>query len=87
MDDQLQKMNAETFTATDESETVEVTLDGHHRLTDVFIKDGLLRLGAPVVAQRLNEALQAATAKAMAASAVDRERMDAMVAELTAGDS
>ena len=46
MDEQLHKMSNETFNATDESETVEVTLNGHHYLTGVFIKDGILRLGA-----------------------------------------
>ena len=61
VDDQLHKMNSETFTATDESETVEVTLNGHHYLTAAFISDGLLRLGARTVEQRINEALQNAT--------------------------
>ncbi|WP_066901759.1 YbaB/EbfC family nucleoid-associated protein [Mycolicibacterium houstonense] len=87
MDDQLHKMNNETFTATDEAQTVEVTLDGHHQLQDVYIKDGLLRLGAPEVQQRLNEAIQKATAAATASIEADRERLDAMVAELTAEDT
>ncbi|MBS1693724.1 MAG: YbaB/EbfC family nucleoid-associated protein [Actinobacteria bacterium] len=84
MDDQLHKMNNETFSATDESETVEVTLDGHHHLTGVFIEDGLLRLGAHTVEQRLNEALQNATQAATESIEADRERIDALVAELTA---
>jgi DNA-binding protein YbaB len=84
MDDQLQKMNSQTFTATDESETVEVTLNGHHILTDAFIEEGLLRLGAETVEQRLNEALQNATAAATASIEADRERIDAAVAEITA---
>ena len=52
VDDQLHKMNSETFTATDEAETVEVTLNGHHYLTGAFISDGLLRLGARTVVVR-----------------------------------
>lgn len=84
MDDQLHKMNNETFSATDASETVEVTLDGHHHLTGVFIEDGLLRLGAHTVEQRLNEALQTATQAATESIEADRERIDALVAELTA---
>lgn len=84
MDDQLAKMNTETFTATDESETVEVTLNGHHWLTDVFIQDGLLRLGAETVQGRINEALQKASAEASASIDEDRERIDAVVAEITA---
>ncbi|MFV8299912.1 YbaB/EbfC family nucleoid-associated protein [Mycolicibacterium fortuitum] len=87
MDDQLYKMNTETFTATDEEQTVEVTLNGHHHLTDVYIKDGLLRLGAQTVEQRLNEAIQKATSAATASIEADRERLDAMVAELTADGS
>lgn len=84
MDDQLHKMNSETFTAADEANSVEVTLNGHHHLIDVYIKDGLLRLGAQAVEQRLNEAIQKATAAATASIEADRERLDAMVAELTA---
>ena len=64
MDEQLAKMNTESFTATDEAKTVEVTLNGHHWLTDLFIEDGLLRLGADTVEARINEALGNATAKA-----------------------
>lgn len=84
MDEQLQKMNTQTFTATDEAETVEVTLDGHHHLTGAFIEDGLLRLGVQEVETRLNEALQNATAAATASIEADRERIDAAVAEITA---
>ena len=83
MDEQLHKMSTQTFTATDESETVEVTLDGHHHLTGAFIEDGLLRLGVQEVENRLNEALQNATAAATASSEADRERIDAAVAEIT----
>jgi DNA-binding protein YbaB len=84
MDEQLHKMDSETFTATDESETVEVTLNGHYHLTGAFIEDGLLRLGARTVEQRLNAALQNATAAATASIEADRDRIDAVVAEITA---
>jgi DNA-binding protein YbaB len=83
MDDQLTKMNTETFTATDESNTVEVTLNGHHWLTDVFIEDGLLRLGAETVAARVNEALQNAAEQATVSIDEDRERIDALLVEIT----
>jgi len=83
MDDQLYKMQNETFTATDESKTVEVTINGHHWLTDVYIKDGLLRLGADIVEQRINEALQKATGQATASSRADQERINAVLAEIT----
>lgn len=84
MDEQLDKMATESFTAADEDETVEVTLNGHQWLTDVYIQDGLLRLGAETVEQRVNEALQRASADATASIDADRERLDAVVAEITA---
>ena len=87
MDEQLHKMNSETFTASDETKTVEVTLNGHHHLKAVYIEDGLLRLGAETVEQRLNEALQKATAAASASIEADRERLDEMVSALTAADT
>ena len=83
VDDQLHKMNTETFTATDEAKTVEVTLNGHHYLTGVFISDGLLRFGARIVQERIHEALQNATAAATQSIEADRERIDAAVAEIT----
>lgn len=83
MDDQLTKMAGDSFTATDEARTVEVTLDGHHWLKDVFIEEGLLRLGADTVAARINEALQNAGASASATIEADRERIDSVVAEIT----
>ena len=86
MDDQLDKMASDTFTGSDEDETVEVTLNGHHWLTDAYIQDGLLRLGAETVEQRVNEALQKASAEASATIDADRERIDAVVAEITADE-
>ncbi|MET4427529.1 YbaB/EbfC family nucleoid-associated protein [Mycolicibacterium sp. 624] len=83
MDDQLAKMNTQTFTASDETETVEVTLNGHSWLTDVFIEDGLLRLGAETVQARVNEALQKAMEEATSSLDADRERIDSIVAEIT----
>lgn len=83
MDDQLEKMAKESFTAADGTDTVEVTLNGHHGLRDVYIQDGLLRLGAQTVEDRVNEALRYATAEAVASIDADRERIDAVVAEIT----
>ncbi|BBZ56553.1 DNA-binding protein [Mycolicibacterium mucogenicum] len=86
MDEQLAKMNTESFTATDEAKTVEVTLNGHHWLTDLFIEDGLLRLGADTVEARINEALGNATAKATESIDADRARLNELVAEITASN-
>ena len=84
MDEQLANRTPKHFTATDESETLEVTLNGHHWLTDVFIEDGVLRLGAEVVENRVNEALRKASARAAESITTDRERLDAAIAEITA---
>ena len=83
MDDQLAKMNNETFTATDDARTVEVTLNGHHWLVDLFIEDGLLRLGAATVEARINAALAKATVRAAESIQLDRERLGELVAEIT----
>ena len=86
MDDQLAKMNTQTFTASDETETVEVTLNGHSWLTDVFIEDGVLRLGAETVEARINEAVQKAMVEATSSLEADRERIDSIVADITGDD-
>lgn len=84
LDDQLHKMSTETFTATDEAKTVEVTLDGHHNLAGLFIKDGLLREGVPTVQQRIAEALANATTKATGSIAADNARINDVIADINA---
>lgn len=75
LEDEQYRMDTESFTATDEAKTVEVTLNGRQALTGVFIKDGLLRLGPETVAQRLNEALRNAQAAATTAAEADQEQL------------
>jgi DNA-binding protein YbaB len=82
MDDQIHKMNVETFTATDESRTVEVTLDGYHTLTDVLITDGLLRRGVAAVQHGVNEALANAKVHATESITADRSRINELLAEI-----
>ncbi|WP_234785171.1 YbaB/EbfC family nucleoid-associated protein [Mycolicibacterium elephantis] len=84
MDEQLDRMNSQTFTATDESGTVEVTLNGHRHLKAVRFAEGLMRVEADELERRLNEALRNATSAAGASIEADRERIDAAVAEITA---
>ncbi|PRI15474.1 hypothetical protein B2J96_12290 [Mycobacterium shigaense] len=57
-----------SFTAKDDTETVEVVTNGDMCITQVCIEDGLLRLGADKVEDRINEALSRAQAKATAAN-------------------
>jgi ESX secretion-associated protein EspL len=75
VDQQLFQLNARSFRGTDEALTVAVTVDGRQRLTGLQIKDGLLRLGAETVAQRINEAILEAQAAATVANGAAQERL------------
>jgi DNA-binding protein YbaB len=83
LDDHLHHTETDTFTATDETETVEVTMNAHRVLVGLFIEPGLLRLGAGVVEERINEALRNAEAAVTAASAAEEERLVASLADIT----
>lgn len=62
----LMQKGTGSFTAKDDSETVEVVIDGDRCLTQLHLEDGLLRLGAETVEERINEALMKANAEASA---------------------
>ncbi|BBZ46745.1 YbaB/EbfC family nucleoid-associated protein [Mycobacterium parmense] len=79
---QLHLTATQTFTATDESETVEVTVNGHRWLTDIRIEDGLLRLGAETAEKRINEAIRAAVAAAAAAGEAESAQLVESLAEI-----
>ncbi|BBZ72611.1 YbaB/EbfC family nucleoid-associated protein [Mycobacterium paraseoulense] len=81
LEDQQHRTDTELFTATDESESVEVTLNARLCLTGLHIEDGLLRLGADMVEQRINEAIGNAQAAATEAIDAEHERL----IELAAG--
>ncbi|CQD17312.1 Nucleoid-associated protein YbaB [Mycobacterium lentiflavum] len=74
VDEQARQLVTESFTGTDEANTVEATLDGRQWLTNLHLQDGLLRLGIETVTQRINEAIQNAQAVATAAGEVEQER-------------
>lgn len=69
------RANAASFTGIDAANSVEVTLDWRRWLTGLRIDDGLLGLGAEEVARRINEALGAADANAIATMEADEERL------------
>ena len=71
----LTKKSTGSFSAKDETETVEVVVNGDILLTQVYIEDGLLRLGAATVEQRINEALRNAAAAATAANEAEHEQL------------
>ncbi|MCV7410461.1 YbaB/EbfC family nucleoid-associated protein [Mycobacterium florentinum] len=62
----LKQRGTGSFTAKDETETVEVVINGDMCVTQVNIEDGLLRRGAETVQERINEALMRANAEASA---------------------
>lgn len=61
LDQQVERMRTEAFAVTDETGTVEVTVNGQQRLTDLRIDPRILSLGAQEVTGRINETLRAAT--------------------------
>ncbi|MEE6179092.1 YbaB/EbfC family nucleoid-associated protein [Mycobacterium sp. 050134] len=81
--DQLHRTETGTFTGTDEAGSVEVVLDGRRWLNGLYIEEGLLRLGAEAVQQRINEALQNADATAAAAVEAEYEQLIASLADIT----
>jgi DNA-binding protein YbaB len=74
LDAQADQTKSESFTGTDEAKSVQVTLDGRQWLTEIYIKDGLLRLGLATVAERINEAMRNAQATATVALEAEGER-------------
>ncbi|KZS75220.1 hypothetical protein A4G29_24055 [Mycobacterium kansasii] len=61
LDQQVHRMSAEAFTATHQTGAVEVTVNGHRRLTGLSIDPGILGMGAHEVAQMINETISAAS--------------------------
>ncbi|MBO0677350.1 YbaB/EbfC family nucleoid-associated protein [Mycolicibacterium sp. S2-37] len=84
LSDQLRQVTEGVHTGTDEHQTVEVTVDGSRWLKSIFIKDGLLRLGADEVQNRINEAMGEAQAKASAALQAQQGQLYANLQGITA---
>lgn len=66
LEDMMQQINTGKFKGTDHDSTVEVTVNAQSWLTNLHIEDGLLRLGAATVQQRINDAILAARGAALA---------------------
>jgi DNA-binding protein YbaB len=84
LDAQVARMHAESFVATDEAGTVEVTVNGVQRLVDLSFDPRILNLGAQEVAARINEALLAATQFAHDCVAADVDELTNHVEEAVA---
>lgn len=85
LEDDKYRTSTESFTATDESETVKVTVNGDRWLTGLYIEHGLLRLGAETVKQRINEALLKAQTAATAGAEDEEEQLEAALAAIVSG--
>ncbi len=83
VEDQMAATKTGSYTATDESETVEVTIDGQGSLTGLHIDDGLLRRGAETVQQRINEALMKAQTRGNEAFEAQHEQLAADLTDIT----
>lgn len=84
LEDQMTISDGGSFTAKDESQTVTATINGHRVLTRLSIEEGLLRLGAATVQERVNEAIGNAQAEATTAIAGQQQNMVASLLEMTA---
>jgi DNA-binding protein YbaB len=83
LEQQMQRQDSEGFTGNDEEETVHATVNGASRcLTGLYIEEGLLRLGADTVEERINEAVQNAQLAASEVIAGQQEHLLASLLEL-----
>jgi DNA-binding protein YbaB len=82
LDDQMRRTTVETFSATDETKTVNATVNGSRCLTGLYLEEGLLRLGADTVAERVNEALAHAQAASSEASNAQRAQLVSALSEI-----
>ncbi|WP_373234399.1 YbaB/EbfC family nucleoid-associated protein [Mycobacterium marinum] len=84
LDGTLNQMNTGTFRGTDDTETVEVMINGHQWLTGVRIADGLLKeVGSEVVGARINQALKNAQAAASKYNDVAGQQLTEMLASMS----
>jgi DNA-binding protein YbaB len=83
LEEQQRRTATETFTGADEAKTVEVIIDGSHALKNLYIEDGLLRLGADEVEERINAALQKAQAAASASIVAQQEQLFEQLSSIT----
>jgi ESX secretion-associated protein EspL len=83
LEDQMRLAETQSFTGKDEEETVHVIIGGSRCVTGLYIEEGLLRLGAETVEERINEALQNAQLAASETIAGEQEQLLAGLLELT----
>ncbi|MEE3064362.1 MAG: YbaB/EbfC family nucleoid-associated protein [Actinomycetota bacterium] len=83
LDDSQYRTINKSFTATDETATVRVTVNGARWLTGLHIEHGLLRLGADTVKQRINEALHKAQEAAVETAESEEDMFEQTITALS----
>ncbi|MDC8995607.1 YbaB/EbfC family nucleoid-associated protein [Mycobacterium marinum] len=84
LDGTLNQMNTGNFRGKDDTETVEVTINGHQWLTAVRIDDGLLKeVGPEVVSARVNQALKNAQNAASKYNDAAGEKLTAVLSSMS----
>jgi len=76
LEDDKHRTSNQSFSATDEAETVTVVVNGDRWLTGLRIEHGLLRLGHETVQQRIQEALHNAQAAAMEDAEEEQQKLE-----------
>jgi DNA-binding protein YbaB len=79
LEGEFNRMSEGTFRATDETKTVQVTINGYQWLTGIKIEKGLLDLGYETVNARVNQALLNARQAAGAYNQVAGEQISAVL--------
>lgn len=77
------QFESETFTGTDEDQTVEATVDSRHWLVRLDIEDGLLRHGTEEVNDRINAAIRNAHGAATADSEAQQAKLFSTLTQIT----
>ncbi|OBH14055.1 YbaB/EbfC family nucleoid-associated protein [Mycobacterium sp. E1747] len=84
LDEQVRRMQRVAIVVSDQTGTVEVTMNGHLRLTGLVIDPDIMALGAQEVTKRINEAVCEATEFADEWADEDLVDLEARVADALA---
>ncbi len=82
LEDQMQRTGTGLFSATDETETINVTLNGKLCMVGLYIDESVMRLGPKTLEQRINEALLLAQAAATEAAVAQYAQLCSSLGEI-----
>lgn len=83
LEEALATVDNGVFKGSDEHHTVEVTVNGRCLLSGLYLEDGVMRLGAAAVQERINAALTAAALSATESLSAQAPKMFADLADIT----